>query len=109
MKKIFSIFLFSLIVSSFSFAKDSDYKNADAVTKATVLVKEDGKAINVGNRICPVSGETIGENSMEPATYEYEEKIYNFCCSSCIEEFKKDPKKYILKVEEELKNENNQK
>jgi len=34
--------------------------------------------------------------------YEHEGKIYNFCCAGCIEEFKKDPEKYIKKVEEEL-------
>jgi len=36
------------------------------------------------------------------ATYEYEGKIYNFCCPMCIDEFKKDPQKYIKKVNEEL-------
>jgi len=60
------------------------------------------KAVNAGNRICPVSGEKVGQG-MEPATYEYKGKAYNFCCTSCIEEFKKDPEKYIKKVEEELR------
>jgi YHS domain-containing protein len=55
------------------------------------------EAANVGNKICPVSGEKM------KATYEHEEKIYNFCCPMCIEEFKKGPEKYIKKVEEELK------
>ena len=58
------------------------------------------EAINVGNKICPVSGEKIDEKMK--ATYGYEGKIYNFCCSSCVEEFKKDPAKYIKKIEEEL-------
>ncbi|MBF0478853.1 MAG: YHS domain-containing protein [Candidatus Omnitrophica bacterium] len=59
-------------------------------------------AVNVGNKICPVSGMNV--NSMSPVTYEYEGKIYNFCCAGCIDEFKKDPKKYIQKIEAELKN-----
>ena len=63
----------------------------------TETVKE---AEDVGNKTCPVSGEKIDEKIK--ATYEYEGKIYNFCCPMCIEEFKKDPKKYIKKVEEEL-------
>ena len=58
------------------------------------------KATNVGNAVCPVSGEKIDEKIK--ATYEYEGKIYNFCCAMCIDEFKKDPKKYIKKGEEEL-------
>lgn len=59
--------------------------------------------MNVGNKICPVSGEKIDEKMK--ATYEYEGKVYNFCCASCVEEFKKDPDKYIKKVDEELKSE----
>lgn len=56
--------------------------------------------VNVGNKICPVSGEKIDEKFK--ATYEYQGKVYNFCCPMCIDEFKKDPEKYIKKVEEEL-------
>ncbi|TRZ49884.1 YHS domain-containing protein [bacterium] len=55
----------------------------------------------MGNNICPVTGEEIDEKTK--ATYEYEGKVYNFCCPVCIDEFKKDPDKYIKKVEEELK------
>lgn len=58
-------------------------------------------AVNAGNKICPVSVEKINEKTK--ATYEYEGKIYNFCCAMCIDSFKKDPGKYIKKVEEELK------
>jgi len=54
---------------------------------------------NVDNKICPVTGEKIDEKIK--ATYEYEGRIYNFCCVMCIDEFKKDPQKYIKKVEEE--------
>ena len=63
------------------------------------------RAVNVGNKICPVSGEKI--NDKTKATYEYEGKIYNFCCTMCIDEFKKDPQKYIKKVEEELQVQSN--
>ena len=59
------------------------------------------EAVNAGNKICPVSQEKIDEQTK--ATYEYKGKVYNFCCVACIEEFKKDPQKYIQKVEEELK------
>ncbi len=58
------------------------------------------KAVGVGNKICPVSGEKIDEKTK--VTYEYKGKIYNFCCPMCIDEFKKDPEKYIKKLEEEL-------
>lgn len=58
------------------------------------------EAVNVGNKICPVTGEKVDEKTK--ATFEYKGKIYNFCCSACIDDFKKDPDKYIKKVEEEL-------
>ena len=51
----------------------------------------------IGNKICPISGEKIDENMSQ--TYEYKGKIYNFCCPVCVEEFKKDPEKYIEKTE----------
>lgn len=68
--------------------------------------RADTQAVNAGNKICPVSGEKIDAAAMKPATYEYKGKIYNFCCEMCIDEFKKDPEKYIKKVEEELHGEN---
>ncbi|MDP8258529.1 MAG: YHS domain-containing protein [Candidatus Aadella gelida] len=46
--------------------------------------------------ICPVmKGKATKEYS-----YTYEGKIYYFCCPGCIEEFKKDPAKYISKIKE---------
>lgn len=64
--------------------------------------KAEQKAVNAGNKICPVSGDKIGSGTMKAVTYEYQGKIYNFCCPMCIDEFKKDPEKYIKKVGEEL-------
>lgn len=68
----------------------------------TLTVKESvsREVAAVDNKICPVSGEEISEETK--ATYEYEGKVYNFCCQMCIEDFKKEPQKYIKKVEEEL-------
>lgn len=62
--------------------------------------QEKSTAVDVGNKICPVLGEPIDEATK--ATYIYEGKIYNFCCAGCIEDFKKEPKKYIDKVNAEL-------
>lgn len=57
------------------------------------------EAVNVGNKVCPVSGDKVDEKTK--ATYEYKGKIYNFCCTACVDDFKKDPEKYIKKIEEE--------
>jgi len=61
-----------------------------------------GNSINVGNKICPVSGEKIEEKMK--ATYEYNGKVYNFCCEGCIKEFKKNAGKYIKIIDEDKNN-----
>ncbi len=72
----------------------------------TGAVKEVQKAVNVGNKICPVSGDKIDEKTK--VTYEYQGKIYNLCCPMCTDPFKKDPEKYIKKVEQELQTDSKQ-
>lgn len=64
------------------------------------LAQAKDAAVDAGNEICPVMGIEIKKG--EEIKYEHEGKIYNLCCSSCVEEFKKDQQKYIKKVEEEL-------
>ena len=60
--------------------------------------------INVGNKICPVSGESI-EGMGELVPVEYNGKIYNLCCKMCAKSFKKDPEKYIKIIEESMEEE----
>ena len=116
-KKIFVVLisgLFILGISNLSFAMmcsghaaggkhaqiaqaESSGHQHETMVDTQASSKED---VNAGNKICPVSGEKIVDKLK--ATYEYNGKIYNFCCASCVGEFKKDPEKYIKKVEEEL-------
>jgi YHS domain-containing protein len=103
---LFVVLIAMLFVSGsgkLSFAQD-DYSKNENVTGAGVASSVFGATVNVGNKICPVSGDKIGKG-MEAVTYEYQGKIYNFCCEGCIPEFKKDPDKYIKKVNEELSQE----
>jgi YHS domain-containing protein len=65
------------------------------------LTAETLKPKDVDNKICPVSGRKIEGKSK--VTYEYKGTIYNFCSVSCINEFKKDPGKYIQAVKDELR------
>lgn len=119
-KRIFMVILtgvFVLAINSISLAMmcgehSGDKKIAQAETGTQTQAEADTQAlpketVNVGNKICPVSEEKINEKIK--ATYEYEGKIYNFCCSICIDEFKKDPQKYIKKVNEELQAESKEK
>ena len=61
-----------------------------------------GQAVEVGNKICPVSGDKVGEMG-DIVKYEYNGKIYNLCCKACIKDFKKDPEKYSKIAEDQVK------
>ena len=107
---IFGVFVLGL--SKLSFAMMSaDHGSHEQMAQAGLDEQAAGvtgqtaskEAANVGNKICPVTGEKIDEKTK--ATYEYQGKIYNLCCPMCIDTFKKDPEKYIQKVEEELQTE----
>lgn|SRR3989338_4190771 len=75
-----------------------DHKVRTAVQSAQ-KTPEASSAVEVGNKICPVSGEKIGTMG-EAVHYEHEGKVYNFCCPMCVKDFKKDPQKYIKILEE---------
>jgi len=49
------------------------------------------------NRTCPVMGGDVDDNT--PYTAVYRGKKVGLCCSGCVGEFKKDPKKYMRKLE----------
>ena len=84
------VFMFGFVGASFAMMCGAGgHEKADAAEAS----------VDAGNTVCPVSGEKIDEKAK--ATYEYEGKAYNFCCASCIDEFKKDPAKYIKKIEAE--------
>jgi len=103
---ISGVFVFG--ISKLSFAMEcADHDNHQQMAQAGSDEQAAGvsektaqnEAVSVGNKICPVTGEKIDEKIK--VTYEYQGKIYNFCCAGCPEEFKKDPKEYIKKIEEE--------
>jgi YHS domain-containing protein len=71
--------------------------------EVTAEVTETG-AIKVGNTFCPISKEKIGEEG-EIIEYEYEGKIYNFCCKMCLKDFNKDPEKYIQMINDSMASE----
>lgn len=51
---------------------------------------------------CLVSGDKIGEMG-KPVVTTYQGQEIKFCCKDCVEPFKKDPAKYIKKLEEAAK------
>ncbi len=73
----------------------------DSKVSDTVAKNNPGKVVDVGNKVCPVLNEKIEEENK--AVYEYQGKIYNFCCPACIDDFKKNPEKYIKAIEKQKK------
>jgi len=60
-------------------------------------------AVNVGNAICPVSGELIaGVGDGKGVQIQHTGKIYNVCCKFCAKDFKKEPEKFITIIENNL-------
>jgi YHS domain-containing protein len=49
---------------------------------------------------CVVSGEKLGEGGMKTYTFTHEGQEVKLCCKSCMKDFKKDPAKYVKKIEE---------
>ena len=89
-------------------AAENTENNESAVsTESTEQTTAKKELVEVGNKICPVSGEKIpeaGEKSDmgEVIKYEYNGKIYNLCCPMCIKDFKKNPEKYSKIAEDEV-------
>jgi len=75
----------------------------EVVVPETPLVPMD--VVEVGNKICPVSGMVITEPGK--FTVEYEGKRFNLCSESCKETFLKDPEIYVAKVITEISQEKN--
>ncbi len=83
-------------------------KEQPEVQVPPVVAEETAQLVNIGNKICPVSGDAVpvpgekGEMSDEPVKIEHNGKIYNLCCEMCVKDFKKDPEKYTKIAEDEV-------
>jgi YHS domain-containing protein len=51
---------------------------------------------------CAVSGEKLGSMG-EAVVLVYEGREIKFCCNGCVKTFKKDPAKYLAKIDEAAK------
>ncbi len=88
---------------------ESKSAEAPAVAPAAATVNATAQAPKeVGNKICPVSGDKVpapgekGAMGDKPVKYEYNGKIYNLCCPMCIKDFKKNPEKYSKIADDEV-------
>ena len=77
------LFLFSL-----SFLHAADGKAPEGIPASYPL------------KTCAVSGEAFGGEMGKPVKVTHEGTDVYLCCKSCLKDFKKDPAKYIKKIEE---------
>jgi YHS domain-containing protein len=55
---------------------------------------------------CLVSGDKIGGDMGAPITTNYMGQEIKFCCKDCVKDFRKDPAKYMKKLQEAEKESN---
>ncbi len=77
-----------------------------AVSEEFRVIQSDEEAEELGleeagNQLCPVSDGKIDfdDPKHKPGRLAYKGKVYNFCCDMCTKDFKKDPDKFIKKIE----------
>jgi YHS domain-containing protein len=88
--------------TGYAFAHEGHDHEAVQAKQNTAVSKS--KAVEVGNKLCPVTGNPVNDGKMgETVKYEYKGRVYNLCCQMCVKDFKKNPKKYMKVAEDEVK------
>jgi len=73
-----------------------------AVLSASAVAAQDdgttpkGRSALVPQTTCPVVGDKVNKDLYA----DYQGKRVYFCCAGCVDEFKKDPAKYVKKLED---------
>mgnify|MGYP001170779952 CR=1 FL=1 len=100
MKKLLIALVLSLILVSYVQAQDKGSHNKGSQQghehQGELPEPDADSEVSLQSEICLI----MGGSQISDHSYQYQGKTYYFCCSGCIEEFKKNPKKYISKVKE---------
>ena len=80
-----------------------DHQKGSMMKMQSAATQANSKAVEVGNKFCPVTGNPVNDGKMgEAIKYEHNGKVYNLCCKMCAKDFKKNPKKYSKMAEDEV-------
>ena len=95
MKKLTTVLSLAVLAGVAAFVSAEDAKDTkDATdTKQTASEPTSKPANGAINQFCAV--ETKNKIDPNGKTYTYNGKIIGFCCPDCIDDFKKDPEKYM--------------
>ena len=91
--------LMAVFILSFMGISCADEQKAATQNSEQAQPIKETKLPEVGNKICPVSSEKVGQMG-EVVQIEYKGKMYNLCCKMCLKDFNKDPEKFSKKAEE---------
>ena len=87
-RKMIASAAFALLIGGAAFVGAAD-KPKGPTTRPATTQPAAGKPIN---KFCAVES----DNKIDPKiTYVYQGKTIGFCCKDCIEDFQKDPEKYM--------------
>ncbi len=67
-----------------------------AETAKTTQGMVSGETVEVGNKLCPVSGQPVSGRDFAV----YQGKRYGLCCPMCEKSFLSDPQKYISRMDQ---------
>jgi YHS domain-containing protein len=85
--------------TSSTFAGNSSGSCCGATTPMADIAKSDAKAKTYPLDTCVVSGEKLGEMG-KPYVFTHEGREVKLCCKNCLKDFKKEPAKYLKKLDE---------
>jgi YHS domain-containing protein len=86
----------ALVGAGFIVAAFSGFSQRPVIGKpAEIMV--DATTASYPLTTCVVSGEKLGEMG-KPAVINYQGTEVRFCCAMCVDQFKKDPAKYLAKL-----------
>ncbi len=100
MKRIMSLVLAGVFVMTAAAAGAAPKGSGTMKGSVSSGAAEAKGLVKVGNTICPVSGEPVGEMGA-PAQVVYKGKVYNLCCPGCAKKFLADPEKYAAIAEKQ--------
>ena len=87
--KLISMTLIALLsFAAYVFAEEGHGQHGYEGPMMWQIKEEASSAVEVGNKICPISGEKVSMTGV-PVQYEYKGRIYNFYSTECVETFKK--------------------
>ena len=86
--------LVAALLSSAAIVMAADKPKRGPATRPSAATQTAAKPVN---KFCAVEGK---DHEIDPkVTVVYKGKVIGFCCRDCVEEFEKDPEKYVKRME----------